>query len=125
MYLPFANEKFNHSGLAGGISSIAPSPTVLVSTSLDRYARIHSTVPPPPEAGQRQERKGEVLDKVYVTSIPTVVVWDQNTSSSDGVKAPAAVVDDAVDDDLWENMDIIGEDESEEPGRRRKKANLS
>ena len=55
---------------------MAPSPAHLVSTALDRYARVHSTFPPPPEGRQPQDDKGAVLEKVYMKSIPTCVVWD-------------------------------------------------
>lgn len=89
---------YRYTGISGAVMSLAPSPSVLASSSLDRYARIHSFFPPPPP-GEQQEHKGEVLEKIYMKSIPTVVVWDQNETS--GVKSPPASNN---DDDVWETM---------------------
>jgi len=95
---------------------MAPSPSLLVSTALDRYCRIHTSFPPPPEAGQNQDNKGEVVEKVFMTSIPTVVAWDGVEST-----APAAEPE-AEDDDVWDDMENIEDsgDESKERKRRRK-----
>jgi len=88
---------------------MAPSPARLVSTSLDRYARVHSTFPPPPEAGQPQDDKGAVLEKVYMKSIPTCVVWDGGANEED------------ADKDVWEGMQVAedSEDGGETQARRR------
>ncbi|KAI0256903.1 hypothetical protein BJV78DRAFT_316372 [Lactifluus subvellereus] len=48
---------YGYKGLAGAITSMAPSPAGLASTARDRYARVHSTYPPPSEAGQPQDDK--------------------------------------------------------------------
>ena len=74
------------SGLSGAITSIAPSPTVMASTALDRFVRIHCTPLPPQQAGQQVEKKGEILDKVYVKSIPTVIIWDGDIARDLNVK---------------------------------------
>lgn len=89
-------------GLAGAVTSIAPSPSVMASTALDRYTRIHSTFPPPQEMGQQQEQKGDVLDKVFMKSIPTVVVWDQGE-----VADSATSVSQIDEDDVWEKMEHV------------------
>jgi ribosome biogenesis protein NSA1 len=95
---------------------------------------VHSTFPPPPEAGQPQDDKGAVLEKVYMKSIPTCVVWDgveededaynrndgnmrcggdENGDSSDG---------DDDDEDVWDGMPVAedseGEDETQAQRRR-------
>lgn len=75
--------------------------------ALDRYARIHSTFPPPSEVGKQQSEKGIVLEKMYMTALPTVVVWDQRTEkSTDG---------DGEEDDeeIWEKMKHADEKEGE------------
>ena len=101
-------------GLAGAVTSIAPSPSVLASTALDQFSRIHSTFAPPPEAGQQQERKGEVLDKIFMQSIPTVVVWDHELT-------PVSSTTDDAEDEVWDNMAHVDEDSDEGLGGRKKK----
>ncbi|KAK0459674.1 uncharacterized protein EV420DRAFT_1537129 [Desarmillaria tabescens] len=96
---------YGYHGLSGTVSSIAPSPAVLASASLDRYFRLHSTVPPPSEIGRNSEDKGQILDKVYSKSIPTVVVWDGDTTDASKADASAGNEDDAV----WDAMENIGE----------------
>src|ERR1700761_3970371 len=115
--------------LAGAITSMAPSPAGLVSTALDRYARVHSTYPPPAEAGQPQDYKGTVLEKVYLKSVPTCVVWDEvvgeDADQGDGMRRDGAGADgDGSDaDDIWEGMPVAEDsgDESEPEVHRRRK----
>jgi len=92
---------YRYTGFAGAVISLAPSSSVLASSSLDRYARIHSCFPPPQPA-QQQVHKGEVLEKIYMKSIPTVIVWDKNeTFAGNRPSAPNH------DDDVWEAMEHI------------------
>jgi len=111
---------------------MASSPTQLVSTALDRYARVHSTFPPPPEVGQPQDDKGAVLEKVYMKSIPTCVVWDGNVNEDDadndddndvrcgdGDESGDSLDDDDDDEDVWEGMQAA-EDEGETQAQRRR-----
>ena len=102
-------------GIAGAITSMAPSPAGLISTSLDRYARVHSTCPPPPEMGQPQDEKGAVLEKVYMKTIPTCVVWDgitdenvdEDDDDEDGMQPGDDDNDDSEDDeDVWAGMEV-------------------
>jgi len=114
---------------------MAPSPTRLVSTALDRYARVHTTFPPPPEAGQPQDDKGAVLEKVYMKSVPTCVVWDGVANEEDADNDDDNNMrhgsghdngdssDDGDDgDDVWERMQVAedGEDEGETQVQRRR-----
>jgi ribosome biogenesis protein NSA1 len=113
-------------GIAGAVTSMAPSPAGLISTALDRYARVHSTYPPPAEAGQPQNNKGTVLEKVYLKSVPTCVVWDEVAGEdADGMLRDGAAADsDGSDaDDIWEDMQVVGdsEDESKPQIQRRRK----
>jgi len=78
------------------VTSIAPSPTVMLSVSLDRFARVCSILPPPQKAGENLERKPKVLEKCYLSSTPTVVVWDQNMVES-GPKSNE-------DDEIWDRL---------------------
>jgi len=114
---------------------MAPSPARLVSTALDRYARVHSTFPPPPEAGQPQDDKGAVLEKVYMKSVPTCVVWDgvadeedadndddNNMRRGDGDENGDSSGDDGDGEDVWERMQVAedSEDEDETQAQRRR-----
>lgn len=118
-------------GIAGAITSMAPSPAGLISTSLDRYARVHSTYPPPPEAGQPQDEKGVVLEKLYMKTIPTCVVWDGVTDedtddyddNDDRMRSGDGADDDdsGDDEDVWAGMEVAEdiENEAQQAQRRR------
>ncbi|KAF8163257.1 hypothetical protein B0H34DRAFT_650386 [Crassisporium funariophilum] len=96
------NVLYSYKGLSGATTSIAPSPTVMISTGLDRYARVHSVVAPPAKAGSHQERKGQVLEKTYLASVPSVVVWDgriPNDTPSNDIERQSE------DDEIWDNME--------------------
>ncbi|KAF8559531.1 hypothetical protein OG21DRAFT_1502774, partial [Imleria badia] len=98
---------YGYKGISGAVHSLAVAPSFLASVSLDRFARIHSTFPPATEVGKQQEQKGAVLDKVYMTTVPTVVIWDEsavgnlhaNTEEDDG--------------DIWEQMKRVDERDRE------------
>ncbi|KAH9066430.1 hypothetical protein EDB87DRAFT_1679166 [Lactarius vividus] len=119
---------YGYKGIAGAITSMAPSPAGLASTALDRYARVHSTFSPPAEAGQPQNNKGTVLERVYLKSIPTCVVWDEVEGEdadhhSDGMRQDGAGADsEGSDADVWEGMQVAEDsgDESEPQVRRRR-----
>lgn len=86
-------------GMSGAVTSISASSTIhMVSTSLDRYFRIHTVVPPPSQTGSNLERRGGIIEKTYLTSVPTAVVWDQQTAAVDNT----TFLED--DDDLWDKM---------------------
>ncbi|OCH95506.1 hypothetical protein OBBRIDRAFT_809688 [Obba rivulosa] len=110
---------YGYQGLSGAITSMTTSGSLLASVSQDRFVRLHSTFPPPPEAGHRQEQKGEILEKVYLKVIPTVVasddVADVDTSLLD------AVEDEAVDDDVWNAMENAEESDEEIKSRSKSK----
>jgi ribosome biogenesis protein NSA1 len=91
----------------------------MASTALDRYTRIHSTFPPPAEIGKQQERKGDVLDKIFTKSIPTVIVWDQDQAAKS--VTPVSQVE---EDDVWENMEHIDDADSAEAIGRTKRHRL-
>lgn len=108
-------------GLSGAITSIAPSPTFLASTALDRFARIHSTSSPPEHAGEQVVKKGDVLEKVYTKSIPTVIVWNGDVSWLSEENDDSG--DDSEDDDVWDGMEDVGiSDDDEDIVSRRKRA---
>ena len=90
-------------GISGAVTSISPSSTThMVSTSLDRYFRIHTVVHPPSRPGSNLARKGGTIEKTYLTSVPTVVVWDQQKTSK------ATIDDNTLEhDDLWDQMEHI------------------
>ncbi|KAI0646948.1 hypothetical protein C8Q79DRAFT_1009105 [Trametes meyenii] len=111
---------YTYKGLSGAISSVAPAHALLASAAQDRFVRLHSTFNPPAEEGQQQEHKGEVLDKLYVKVVPTVIAWDGRTDVRD-----AAALDGAAEgeDEVWNAMeaaDSDSDDESEAKAGRRK-----
>ncbi|KAJ7452476.1 hypothetical protein B0H11DRAFT_2161563 [Mycena galericulata] len=109
---------YSYKGLSGAVTSIAPSPSLLVSTALDRYSRIHTSFPPPPEAGQSQDNKGQVVEKIFMTSVPTVVVWD-------GVESVKTAPETAAeDDDVWNEMEDIDDEIDDDSKRRKKRRNV-
>jgi ribosome biogenesis protein NSA1 len=71
----------------------------MLSVSLDRFARVCSVLPPPRKVGENQERKPEVLEKCYLSSTPTVVVWDQNIVESRQKSKE--------DDEIWDKLENI------------------
>jgi len=98
---------YGYKGIAGAVTSIAPSPSILASVSLDRFARIHSTFPLPLKAGQQQEQKGQVLERIFTTSVPTAIIWDQ----SDSVRTLADAEEQKDgDEDVWEGLENIEND---------------
>lgn len=90
-------------GISGAVNSLAVAPSFLASVSLDRFTRIHSTLPPPAEVGKQQEEKGTVLDKVYMTTVPTVVIWDHSAANHSDT---AAKEDEG---DIWRQIKHVGE----------------
>ncbi|KAJ8078726.1 hypothetical protein PM082_013009 [Marasmius tenuissimus] len=111
---------YSYKGLSGAVTSIAPSASHMVSTAQDRFVRLHSVFPPPPEVGQQQETKGQVIDKLYVKSSPTVVAWDPSFNRN---TEPSSSLSDAEDEDVWEGMEPVEDDDNH--SKRRKKSNLS
>ncbi|KAF5391308.1 hypothetical protein D9757_001933 [Collybiopsis confluens] len=108
---------YKYKGLAGAVTSLAPSPASIVSVARDRYCRIHSTFAPPDQPGQQQEHKGEVIHKIFTIGSPTVVVWVGDPPSSTTVPSPKDGTDNE-DNEIWENMkDVRDEDK---PTKRRK-----
>ena len=95
----------------------------MASVGLDRFTRIHSTPLPPQEAGQQVDKKGEVLEKVYMKTTPTVIVWDGEVASSRPVKGSGSDEEsDSEDEGVWDEMEHVGDSEEENDGQgaRRK-----
>ncbi|KAI0374780.1 hypothetical protein BV20DRAFT_986622 [Pilatotrama ljubarskyi] len=109
-------------GLAGAVSSIAPAHSLLASAAQDRFVRLHSTFGPPAEAGQQQEHKGEVLDKLYMKVIPTVIAWDgEKDDSKAGLDEEGA----EGEDDVWDAMPAAESDSEDEAKASRRKEKKS
>ncbi|OAX35010.1 hypothetical protein K503DRAFT_697700, partial [Rhizopogon vinicolor AM-OR11-026] len=101
------NIAYGYKGLSGTASSLAVCPTHLASASIDRYIRIHSVVPLPDKVGQHLDKKGTVLERVFVTTIPTVTIWDQEQ-----VAEPVSD-EEQEGEDIWEGMKNVGENDDE------------
>lgn len=118
--IPFTNA-YDPPGLSGSIDSLSAADSnasVLASTSLDRYFRLHSTVPLPDEAGGKLDHKGHVIGKLYLKSTPTVVTWaDQGLAPSN----TAADNDKAAEDTVWDNMERVSDAEDENSRAKKRK----
>ncbi|KAF9500916.1 WD40 repeat-like protein [Pleurotus eryngii] len=109
---------YGYKGIAGAVSSVAPSQSLMASASLDRYVRIHSIFAPPLQAGKAQDEKGDVLEKLFVTSIPTAIVCDEEAM----LPADAEHQDeDEDDDDIWQNMEGVDDGQDEPQSRKQRK----
>ncbi|KAG9318437.1 hypothetical protein JVU11DRAFT_528 [Chiua virens] len=93
---------YGYKGISGAVNSLAIAPSLLASVSLDRFTRIHSTFPPAAE-GKQQEDRGTVLEKIYMTTVPTVVIWGQ------GAVDNSRTIADQDEGDIWEKMKQVGE----------------
>lgn len=95
----------------------------MASVSLDRFTRIHSRSLPPQEAGQQVEKKGDVLEKVYMKTTPTVIIWDGEVTSSRPTEKKSSDDDsDSEDEEVWDGMKETGDSDEEDgpKGARRK-----
>ncbi|RPD66026.1 hypothetical protein L226DRAFT_608942 [Lentinus tigrinus ALCF2SS1-7] len=108
-----------YKGISGAVTSVAPAQSFMASAAEDRFIRLHSTFGPPAEAGKNLDRKGEVLDKLYMKVIPTVVVWDASTDASGFIPDEE---EEGVDE-VWDAMEAVqSESEGEgKSGRRKEK----
>ncbi len=91
----------------------------MASASLDRYVRIHSIFPPPLQVGKAQDEKGDVLEKVFVTSIPIAVICDEETTFRSDAERPGE--DDEDDDDIWHNMEGVDDEQDGLQSRKHRK----
>ncbi|KAG6911489.1 hypothetical protein DXG01_014563 [Tephrocybe rancida] len=105
---------YGYQGISGAITSSAPSPSFLASAAFDRFVRIHSTFSPPRETGQQQEQKGKILDKIFMKSTPTVIIWDRAVRQETAITTPEV-------DDVWETMATTGADSDDDTRRRKKR----
>ncbi|KAI0316686.1 hypothetical protein OF83DRAFT_1059975 [Amylostereum chailletii] len=121
---------YGYRGIAGAVTSIASSPSVLASTALDRYFRLHSTFPLA-EPGQHQDNKGEVLHKLYLKSTPTVVVWDQTLETEENNEddrkggANDGDSDEDADEDVWKGMEEVDDEVDSREGKRARRSQKS
>jgi len=115
-----------YKGLSGAVTSIAPSPTFATSTALDRFSRIHSTSIPPQQAAQQVEKKGEVIHKVYMKSIPTVVIWDGDVANAGlNVDTRNEGEDDSEDENVWDRLENVADSDGEDAPRSAKRSTKS
>ncbi|KAH7916031.1 hypothetical protein BJ138DRAFT_1109169 [Hygrophoropsis aurantiaca] len=102
---------YGYKGISGTVTSLVSTPTHLASISLDRYTRIHSTFSLPDQLGQQQEEKGMVLEKVFMTTTPTVIVWDQESDAL--VKTAGGEEGAEADEDVWDGMKNVGDSDDD------------
>ena len=113
---PYESRRSLFAGISGAVSSVAPTPTHMASASKDRFVRLHSTYGPPAQEGQQQEHKGEVLDKLYMKVIPTVILWDgavdADQQSGEG---------EGAGDDVWDTMEAVESDSDDDDNAQTRK----
>jgi ribosome biogenesis protein NSA1 len=88
---------------------MAVTPSLLATTALDRFARVHSVYPPPELLGGQQDHRGSVLEKVFTKGIPTCIVWDSTPT-----------ICESAYDDIWQNMEDVSDESDMEGSVRRK-----
>ena len=67
------------------------------------------------------EKKGEVLDKVYTRSIPTVVIWDGDVSiARSHIDRADKGENDSDDDNVWDTLENVGDSDREDVPRNTK-----
>jgi len=62
------------------------------------------------------DRKGTVLEKIYVATVPTVVIWDETADTSQDVLST-----EEQEDEVWNNMEQISETDTEKIRRKNKR----
>ncbi|KAF9264728.1 hypothetical protein L218DRAFT_925228 [Marasmius fiardii PR-910] len=118
---------YGYKGIAGSVTSLTfAGGGIMASTSQDRYIRLHTTPLPPSEPRGQQPERGQIIDKVYMKSVPTVVVWDPSSvnAAKDVEKESEGGEDEDVEgdddpEDLWEGMEEIGDEQGESKRARR------
>ncbi|KAI0807128.1 WD40-repeat-containing domain protein [Fomes fomentarius] len=109
---------YTYKGIAGAVTSVAPARSFMASASQDRFVRLHTTFGPPAQEGQQQDQKGQVMDKLYMKVIPTVVIWDGEDASD---RRPAERDEEGGDDDVWNTMQAAESDYEDEDKAAKKK----
>ncbi|KAL1746364.1 hypothetical protein HDZ31DRAFT_34290 [Schizophyllum fasciatum] len=108
---------YSYKGIAGAIVSMAPAPSLLASAGMDRLVRVHTTFPP--QLGQ-QDHKGDVVQKAFAKSVPTVVAWDGRVAEPHTLAKDLEEKEEKEETDrLWEEMEGA-EDEAVHRKRQRK-----
>lgn len=92
----------------------------MVSTSQDRFLRLHSVVLPG-EPGKPLERKGEVLGSLFLHSTPTSVACDPLFED----QATHDVDNSDEDEDIWNELHDVDDSEPEESGTKRRRSKLT
>ncbi|KLO07968.1 hypothetical protein SCHPADRAFT_880969 [Schizopora paradoxa] len=115
---------YSYKQIQGTISDIVVTSSFLASTSQDRFFRLHSTVPPSETAGRNQDARGKVLSSLYMKSIPTAVALDPLDNTGEATDASPVRVSGEFDEDPWEGMQDLSDDEdNEKPRKMRRRPN--
>ncbi|TFK29892.1 hypothetical protein FA15DRAFT_752036 [Coprinopsis marcescibilis] len=112
---------YGYHGIAASITSIAASPTVLVSGAMDQYVRTHSVSPPAASTKERLDGKGIVLEKHFLQCTPTRIVWDGSTSE----QAASNHNDDEelsdAEHDVWDELEAASDSDSDSEAKTQSK----
>jgi len=62
------------------------------------------------------DHKGAVLEKIYVATVPTVVIWDETADTDKDVLST-----EEQEDEFWNDMERVSESDTEEIRRKNKR----
>lgn len=88
----------------------------LLSASMDRFVRLHSTFMPPATAGQNMDGRGEIVAKLYTQDVVTAVV------PTSGYTSRVADAADDVGEEIWDQLPDADDEEDAQTRRKRRKA---
>ncbi|KAH7103853.1 hypothetical protein BKA62DRAFT_670035 [Auriculariales sp. MPI-PUGE-AT-0066] len=115
---------FETSCTIGGTVTSFTAPIVepwrIFSSSMDRYVRIHSTAPPPTTAGRNLDARGETIAKLYTQDVMTAVCVDP-VGVQTGSKGTQLADDEEVDDDIWDQLRGVEDNEDSSKTRKRRR----
>ena len=102
-------------------SNTSSQPNIF-SASMDRYVRLHTTAPPPTQAGKNMDGRGEIVTKLYIQDVVTAVCFDSrgvpiSSGNTDGDQDEAG----DVGDEIWDQLRDVDEDEDAVTGRRKRR----
>ncbi|KZV91057.1 WD40 repeat-like protein [Exidia glandulosa HHB12029] len=107
---------YSYKGIGGTVNSMTLSGSNhILSSSMDRYVRLHTTFPAPSTAGKNMDGRGEIVAKLYTQDVVTAV-------ASTPIAVPQTSLGDEEDgEDIWDQMQSVDDDEEDQTRRKRRK----
>lgn len=70
------------------------------------------------------DKKGSVSSKTYANCIPTCIAWDGRSMTPGSADSAEAEEGDGDEDDVWEEMEEVSDEEELEDKRKQKRRNV-